>query len=180
MFRGRFWVALALMAAVANPAPSSGNDPPLPIAGRQDPDPAEPGKEAPAPVSSKQTLKGRVVFLAEAIERRFGIKSVAEAKLRTLAMECRDGRLIPLVEDLRGRAFRIDPRLRAFDEVELLVQRHPLSPAAQVIRLYARRDGERVEVDYWCEICSIAMFELKACDCCQGDIELRLRPAPRK
>ena len=36
--------------------------------------------------------------------------------------------------------------------------------------------GRRQEMDYWCEICSIPMYEIKACECCQADIDLRLRP----
>ena len=112
------------------------------------------------------------------MERRFGIKSVPEAAQRTLALETRDGQLVPLVENVRGRAFRVDKRLRALEDVELLVRRQAGAPAAQIIRVYSHEKGQRLEIDYWCEICSIAMFELKACDCCQGDIELRRRPAP--
>ena len=33
----------------------------------------------------------------------------------------------------------------------------------------------RLELDYWCDICAIAMYELKECECCQGPIELRRR-----
>ena len=43
----------------------------------------------------------------------------------------------------------------------------------QVIRAYELAKGGKFELDYWCEICAIAMFELKECDCCQGPIELR-------
>ena len=124
-----------------------------------------------------ESLRGRVVYLAEAMERLYGVKSVPEAAERTLALETPAGELVPLVENVRGRAFRVDKRLRALPDVELLVRRHRGSPAAQVIRVYSHERGQRLEIDYWCEICSIAMFELKACDCCQGDIELRRRPS---
>lgn len=132
------------------------------------------------PDAFNESLRGRVVYLAEALERRFGVSSVPEAVERTLALETRDGQLVPLVENVRGRAFRVDKRLRALEDVELLVRRFPGSPAVQVIRVYSHEEDGRVELDYWCEICSIAMFELKPCDCCQGDIELRRRPAPVK
>ncbi|MCA9172926.1 MAG: hypothetical protein KDB14_00355 [Planctomycetales bacterium] len=131
--------------------------------------------EAPAPIA----IRGRVVYLAEALERLHGIKSVREAAERTLAIESPDGQLTPLVEDVRGRAFRVDERLRKLQDVELLVRRHPQSPAVQIVRVYAYDGDNRFELDYWCEICAIAMFELKPCDCCQGDIELRRRPAPK-
>ena len=134
----------------------------------------EPGQTEPR----NETVRGRVVYLAEAMERLYGVKSVREASQRTLALETRTGELIPLIEDVRGRAFRADPRLLAMKDVELLVRRHPKAPAVQVVRLYTYRDGKRMEVDYWCEICAIALFELKPCDCCQGDIELRFRHMP--
>lgn len=119
-----------------------------------------------------QTHRGRVVYLAEALLRLHGIKSVDEAKERTIAIETKDGTLIPIVEDVRGRAFRNDERLRKMN-VEVLVRKFKGSPAGQVIRLYELTDEGKFEIDYWCDVCSIAMYELKLCECCQGDIELR-------
>jgi hypothetical protein len=124
-----------------------------------------------------ETLRGRVVWMAEALERRFGIQSVPEAAERLLALETAAGELHPLVEDIRGRAFRRDRRLRELPECEIYVRRFHGSPMIQVIRLYAVEGDQRFELDYWCEICAITMFELKACDCCQGEIELRRRLA---
>jgi hypothetical protein len=117
------------------------------------------------------------VWLAEALQRRFGVKSVSEARQRILALETDRGDLYPLVEDVRGRAFRRDQRLRGIP-VELLVRRYERSPSIQIIRVFQLRDDGRFELDYWCDICAIAMFELKACDCCQGPIELRARKVP--
>src|ERR1051326_9039598 len=74
-----------------------------------------------------QTLRGRVVFLAEAMEEQTGVKSVPEARERILALKTRDGTLVPLLEDVRGRAFRRDERLRSMD-LELVVRRYPQSP----------------------------------------------------
>ena len=91
-----------------------------------------------------------------------------------VALETRDGRLIPIVDDIRGRSFRADVRLRDRD-TELLVRRYEGAPVVQVIRIYQFDKGKKYELDYWCDICAIVMFELKACDCCQGDIELRRR-----
>jgi hypothetical protein len=131
--------------------------------------------EAERPRFETETLRGKIVWMSEALERRFGIQSVPEAAELLLALEAQGGRLHPLVEDTRGRAFRRDPRLRNLKDCELFVRRFHDSPMVQVIRLYEHSGGERYELDYWCEICAIAMFELKACDCCQGDIELRRR-----
>jgi hypothetical protein len=119
-----------------------------------------------------QTHRGKAVYLAEALRRLHNVQSVDEAKERTLAIETKDGTLIPLVEDVRGRAFRNDERLRKMN-IEVLIRKFKGSPAGQVIRLYEITDEGKFEIDYWCEICSIAMYELKICECCQGEIELR-------
>lgn len=119
-----------------------------------------------------ETLQGKVVFLGEALERKYGVTSVPEAKDRTLALETTDGQLVPLVEDVRGRGFRADERLRK-PQLELLVRRYEGSPAVQVIRVFEVAQDGKHELDYWCDICAITMFELKDCECCQGPIELR-------
>lgn len=119
------------------------------------------------------TLTGRIVWMAEALQRRFGIQSVPEARERLLAIETPAGGLHPLVDDIRGRSFRLDPRLRV--RGKFLVRRYAGSPMVQVIRIFEVTDQGPFELDYWCDICSIAMFELKPCDCCQGPIELRRR-----
>ena len=94
-----------------------------------------------------ELLRGRVVFLAEAIERRFGAKTVKEAGERILALETAKGTLHPIFEDVRGRAFRSDKRLRDRD-VTLLVRRYDGSPVVQVIRLFAHNKAGLAELDY--------------------------------
>ncbi len=121
-----------------------------------------------------ETVRGRVVWLAEAMARLHGAKSVDEAAERGLALETREGHLHPLLEDVRGRAFRVDPRLRRM-EVELLVRRYSHTPVLQVLGVAEVTPRGRFEIDYWCDVCAIAMFELKFCECCQGETELRRR-----
>ena len=130
----------------------------------------------PEPQSSFELdrLQGRVTWLSDALSKRYGIKQVPEAAERMLALETKDGQLHPLVEDVRGRAFRRDPRLRKVD-VELYVRQYAGAPVIQVIQVFELAKDGKYEIDYWCEICSIAMFELKDCECCQGPIELRRR-----
>jgi hypothetical protein len=125
------------------------------------------------PKAQTEVLRGRVVFLAEAAARKFAIQSVPEAKERMLALETKEA-LVPLVEDTRGHAFRVDKRLRKMD-LELTVRRWQGLPAVQVIRVCELAKDGKYELDYWCDICSIVMFELKECECCQGPTELRRR-----
>lgn len=119
-------------------------------------------------------LQGRVTWTAEALRRLHGVRTDPEVAEQSLVLETAAGELHPLAEDARGIAFRRDERLREID-VELLGRRHHGSPFIQVVEIRELRDGRRYELDYWCEICAIAMYELKACDCCQGPIELRRR-----
>ena len=133
-------------------------------------------KQDSKPAYTTRVLRGRVVWLAAALARRFNIVQVPEAARKSLAIETRDGSLIPLAEDVRGRGFRRDKRLRAMN-LELMVRIYDRSPVAQIVRVYSVEKKGKFEVDYWCDICAIAMYELKPCECCQADIELRKRPA---
>ena len=89
-----------------------------------------------------------------------------------VALETPDGRLLPIIPDLRGRAFAVDSRLRNID-VELLVRRYAGVPMIQTIRVFRRKADGLYEIDYWCDICAISMFTLKPCECCQGPTRLR-------
>ena len=133
------------------------------------------GEQSPDANYTTESLRGRVVWMAEAMQRLHGVKSAPEARQRILALQTSAGELHPLLEDVRGRAFRVDERLRKMD-VELLVRRYRHTPLVQVIGVYEIDGQARFEIDYWCSICAIAMYELKACECCQGEIELRRRP----
>lgn len=121
------------------------------------------------------SLRGKVVWLGEALKRRFGIELDPDDLHTSCALETAD-ELLPLAKDARGRGFWLDERLRDC-EVELLVRRYAGSPVLKVIRVYAIKPDGKYELDYWCSVCSIPMYELKACECCQGPTELRLRPA---
>jgi hypothetical protein len=139
--------------------------------------PASTAADAEAQKYETITRRGRVVSMAEALQRRFDVQSVPEADDRLLALETAEGELLPMVEDIRGRSFRRDERLRDRD-VELLMRRYEGSPMVQVITIYALKDDGKYELDYWCDICAIAMYELKPCDCCQGETRLRERRVP--
>ena len=126
------------------------------------------------PSFQTQRLRGKVVWLAAALKSEFGISTVPEVAEQSLAILTEDGQLIPVVENLRGRAFRKDKRLREM-EVEILARRHQRQPLIQVLRLY-QVDGDRLyEIDYWCDVCAIVMYETGPCSCCQDDNRLRRR-----
>jgi len=133
-------------------------------------DPAERSEEP-----QREILSGKVVLLAEALKAR-KIKSYADEVKGQVVLETNAGELLPIVADWRGRAFYQDERLRD-RPVDLVVNRHRGVPWLQVLSIYLRdEDGVRSIFDYWCDVCSIPMYEIKECECCQGPIRLRLRP----
>ncbi len=119
-----------------------------------------------------QTVRGRVVWLADALQRGFGVTTEPAAAESVVALETSDGKLWPLVPDTRGRAFAVDERLRD-RPLQLLVRRYEDVPMLQVIRVFERREDGLYEIDYWCDICAIPMYILKPCECCQGETRLR-------
>lgn len=174
--RGRLLAALLLCAfwpLLSTSADEPASAPPQAAAVSAGSEPEEAGTDRGFVLES---VRGRIVWMAEAMERLHGITSVDEAAERVIALETANGRLVPLVDDIRGRAFRRDERLRELKDCELLVRHYADCPLVQVIRLFSYEDGQKYELDYFCEICAITMFELKPCDCCQGEIELRRRP----
>lgn len=145
--------------------------------------PESQGRKSDGKAYETENVRGRVVYLSEALQRRFGVKTVPEANQRVLALETTDEQLLPLVEDGRGRSFRKDSRLRNMD-VELYVRRYRGAPLLQVMRIYELKDDKKFLVDYWCDTCAIVMFEDGPCDCCQDHNRIRKRevsistPAP--
>ena len=120
------------------------------------------------------SVRGHVVWFADALEQ-VGIGTVADARDRTLAIQTDDGRIIPMIETLRARAFRVDERLREM-HVELIVRQYKRTPALSVLKILQIEDGKKYRIDYWCDVCAIVMYESGPCSCCQDDNRLRRTP----
>ncbi len=126
------------------------------------------------PTPKKELFRGQVVIVKDALEKR-GITAFEEMKDQ-VALETPDGNLLPIVADWRGRAFYQDERLRD-RKVELVGYQRKGLPYLQVLMVFTfDEDGQRMYTDYWCDICSIPMYEIKPCDCCQQDTRLRFQP----
>ncbi len=121
-----------------------------------------------------ESVRGRVVWLYEALKEDFGISTVVEAKERVLALRSSTGEILPIVENKRGRSFRKDERLRQMD-LELTIRRYQKHPLIQILKVFEVVDGRKFEVDYWCDVCAIPMYETGPCDCCQDHNRLRKR-----
>ncbi|MFO1021287.1 MAG: hypothetical protein U0903_11400 [Planctomycetales bacterium] len=138
------------------------------------PEASKPGPPKLAADVQKGLYSGKVVWLQEALKRK-GITARDEMKGQVV-LETATGELWPIVADWRGRAFFQDKRLRD-RQVDLVCGRSPGSPYLQVLMVFTfNEEGEREFTDYWCDICSIPMYEVKDCECCQGPIRLRFQP----
>lgn len=175
MTTGRGWMlCFASLIAVgaltvggwSDDSPTGQPTPPTP------PKPADTAKPEPTP--AKQLFKGRVVKVVDALKRR-GVKAYADELKNQVALETAKGELIPILPDWRGRAFIQDERLRGRD-VELIGFRRAGLPYLHVMSVYTfDEQGQRQYTDYWCDVCSIPMYEIKPCDCCQQEIRLRFQ-----
>jgi len=122
----------------------------------------------------RELFTGQVVLLRDALKRK-GIPSNEEFD-KQVVLETPAGELIPIVPDWRGRAFYQDEKLRN-RKVELAGMRRPGVPYLQVLMIFTFDEkGTRQYTDYWCDICSFPMYEIKPCDCCQAPIHLRFQP----
>src|SRR5690349_3850267 len=111
------------------------------------------GAADPAPASGEKyetvTLRGRIVWQAEALKRKFDVTVDPDAAKWIVCLETPAGELVPIVKDFRGRGFHIDPKLHEFDW-EMSARRYPGSPFVQIVRSYVHKEGKRFEFDYWC------------------------------
>ena len=121
-----------------------------------------------------ELIRGRVLWQADALKKEFDITTVPEAAESSLAFFTAKGKLLPIVENLRGRAFRKDARLRDRD-LELSVRIYEKHPYVQVVTVYEVDEDRRYEIDYWCDVCAIVMYETGPCACCQDANRMRKR-----
>ena len=130
-----------------------------------------PKPTTPKPI--KELLRGEVLLLSEAFKK---LKiDVNEEQQNHPVLLTPQGDYFPIVSDWRGKAFFQDKNLRNCP-VELIVQRRKGLPYIQVLMVFtADENGKRQYMDYWCDICSIPMYEIKPCDCCQQPIRLRFQ-----
>ena len=121
----------------------------------------------------KELFSGKVLQAGDALKRK-GLRPAEEMNSQ-IVLETEAGELIPILADWRGRAFYQDERLRN-RRVDLVGYRRPGIPYLQILMVFTFNEaGEREYTDYWCDVCAIPMYEIKACECCQGEIRLRFQ-----
>jgi hypothetical protein len=136
--------------------------------------PDDPGRASEEAESPRQLFSGKVVTLLDALKRR-KIEAAEEELKGQVVLETEAGELVPLIPDWRGRAFFQDERLRN-RKVDLVAYRPAGTPYLKILMVYTFSDeGQRQYTDYWCDICSIPMYEIQRCECCQGPVRLRFQ-----
>jgi len=121
-------------------------------------------------------LRGKVVTLAAALEAmKLGIRVDAEPTANAVVLQGEDGTITPLLSDEASRALFLDKRLRN-RPAELRGKRFQGVPYLQVVTFKIEQDGRLQTPEYYCNICTISVRFPRICPCCQGPMELRMKP----
>jgi hypothetical protein len=131
----------------------------------------------PAPaVPERVTLEGKFMTLASAVKARsLGVKIDSEPAEKQVVLVGEAGVVTPLLSDQASRALFLDKRLldrrgsvdgRRFRGV----------PYLQVVTFQVEEAGRLQTPEYFCEVCSISVPYPQICPCCQGSMELRMKP----
>jgi hypothetical protein len=130
--------------------------------------PDEPAKEV--------VLRGKVVTLGAAIDAvKLGVRVDSEPIAKQVVLLSDDGTVTPLLSDEASRALFLDQRLRN-RPAELRGKRFSAVPYLQVLTFKVEQDGRLRTPEYYCNICTISVRFPQVCPCCQGPMELRMKP----
>jgi hypothetical protein len=125
------------------------------------------------------TLKGRAVTLGTALQRaKVEIHVDPEPIAKQIVIVGEDGAITPLLSDEASRALFLDERLRD-RPIEIRGKRFRGVPYLQVITFKIEEDGRFQTPEYYCNICTISVRFPQICPCCQGPMELRMKPERR-
>ncbi len=133
--------------------------------------------ESPEGPVETVTLKGTVVELTEALKPT-GLAFDADPIAEQVVVRDSEGVITPLLSDEASRALFLDERLRHRPSV-IQARRHPGLPFVQVVSFKVDDGGRMRTPEYYCEICTISVRYPQICPCCQGAMELRMKPEPR-
>ncbi len=138
--------------------------------------------DSPAASSRKAedvTLKGKALPLGTALQRaKVEIRVDPEPIAKQIVLVGEDGTITPLLSDEASRALFLDERLRD-RPVEIRGKRFRGVPYLQVITFKIEEDGRFQTPEYYCNICTISVRFPQVCPCCQGPMELRMKPERR-
>lgn len=120
-------------------------------------------------------VSGDALLLTEALAAFDDLKVDAVPADQQVVIRRADGSLVPLLRDEASRALFDDARLRN-RRAEVKAREFSGLPYLQVTSFKVEWEGAFRTPVYYCDLCSISVRYLQACPCCQGDMELRLKP----
>jgi hypothetical protein len=124
-------------------------------------------------------MRGRVVTLAAALQAaKPDIHVDPEPIAKQVVLLGDDGAITPLLSDEASRALFLDDRLRDHP-AEVRGKRFAGVPYLQVVTFRVEQDGRFQTPEYYCNICTISVRYPQTCPCCQGPMELRMKPERR-
>ncbi|APW62421.1 hypothetical protein BSF38_03965 [Paludisphaera borealis] len=131
--------------------------------------------EAPRKVE-EVVVRGKAVLLTEAVkELKLDVAIDPEPASKQVVVIGDDGVVTPLLSDVATRALFQDDRLRG-RRVEVKARRFSGVPYIQAVTFRVEQDGRFQTPEYYCNICTISVRYPQTCPCCQGDMELRMKP----
>jgi hypothetical protein len=134
-------------------------------------------KEKPAAFEARGTL----VCLLEEMKEKHGAQVPAAhehlAGFRVPGEPAAGGfRYYTLLRNSFSEALFVDARFKEH-ELRLRGRVFPGTSILEVSRFQWYRNGQLMEIYYWCSVCAIKGVDPGPCFCCQGKVELREDPA---
>jgi hypothetical protein len=134
---------------------------------------------AAPPAFETVTVQGKVLLLAEAIkERKLALTPDPEPIAKQVVILGQDGTITPLFSDETSRALFLDSRLRN-RKARIVGRRYAGLPYLQVVTIEVESEGRLRTPEYFCDVCTISVRYPQICPCCQGPMELKLKPDQR-
>jgi hypothetical protein len=135
--------------------------------------------DAPPQTPETITVRGKVLLLSEAIKaQKLPIAPDAEPIAKQVVVLGKDGTTTPLLSDETSRALFLDARLRNRD-AQIVGRRYSGLPYLQVVTIEVESEGRLRVPEYFCDVCTISVPYPQICPCCQGPMELRMKPDQR-
>ena len=125
------------------------------------------------------TVRGKVLLLADALKARgLELSPDADPIAKQVVVLGQDQTITPLLSDETSRALFLDERLRN-RKAQIVGRRFAGVPYLQVVTIQVESEGRLRTPEYFCEVCTISVRYPQICPCCQGSMELQMKPEPR-
>jgi hypothetical protein len=137
------------------------------------------GVASPSAAPENVTVRGKVLMLSDALKARgLGLAPDPEPIAKQVVILGEDGTITPLLSDETSRALFMDARLRNRN-ARIVGRRFTGVPYLQVVTIEVENEGRLRTPEYFCDVCTISVRYPQICPCCQGPMELQMKPDQR-